>query len=256
MFQSRRRCTGFTLIELLVVIAIIAILIALLLPAVQQAREAARRTECKNHLKQIGIALHNYHDTFRIFPPGEVGSSLWPQGDDSQWGWAVMILPYIDQAPLYNLLSPGTNSLRQALNNATLLKALQTPIPYYLCPTDPSNQLNTDRRLGQANGPNALVATGSFIANHGVCAWAQGSGRLPGMFAHNDGARIRDITDGTTNTFMVGERGTPAMLGGDKPGAALWAGDTTQFNIQFNTALPSEWSDCVMGLGYGTINTK
>src|SRR6188508_2861000 len=87
---------GFTMIELLVVIAIIAILIVLLLPAVQQAREAARRTQCKNHLKQLGLAIHNYHDVFNMFPTG-VGYSL--------WGWKVFILPYIDQSAQYNMIN-------------------------------------------------------------------------------------------------------------------------------------------------------
>src|SRR5689334_25410189 len=102
---GRRR--AFTLIELLVVIAIIAVLIALLLPAVQQAREAARRTQCKNNLKQIGLALHNYHDTFRLFPPGYVdrngNPNLTPDNDlGPGWGWAAFLLPYIDQSPLYS----------------------------------------------------------------------------------------------------------------------------------------------------------
>jgi prepilin-type N-terminal cleavage/methylation domain-containing protein len=99
---SRRK--AFTLIELLVVIAIIAVLIALLLPAVQQAREAARRTQCKNNLKQLGLALHNYHDTANTFPPGWIGKS---SGNYSGFGWNSMLLPYVDQGPLYNILSQG-----------------------------------------------------------------------------------------------------------------------------------------------------
>src|SRR6516165_918939 len=96
----RRKHRGFTLIELLVVIAIIAILIALLLPAVQQAREAARRTQCKNNLKQMGIALHSYHETANTFP---MGMSGWPGTQFGElWGWGTMILPYLDQGTLYN----------------------------------------------------------------------------------------------------------------------------------------------------------
>src|SRR6266542_1460478 len=108
---SRRSPLGFTLIELLVVIAIIAILIALLLPAVQQAREAARRTQCRNVLKQFGLALHNYHDTFRAFPPGHLHRGLFDGVADTAnaagnggtgFDWTTMMLPYMDQAPLYN----------------------------------------------------------------------------------------------------------------------------------------------------------
>ena len=128
MASRRDRLRGFTLIELLVVIAIIAILIALLLPAVQQAREAARRTQCKNNLHQIGIAIHNYHDTFRIFPPGHVTSVHYDVTDNTMWGWAVMILPYIDQSPMYNLLTPGDVTLGFALADAARLKGLQTPL--------------------------------------------------------------------------------------------------------------------------------
>ncbi len=103
---------GFTLIELLVVIAIIAILIALLLPAVQQAREAARRTQCKNNLKQLGLALHNYLDVHQLFPPGSVGgvpaANLADYNQDYAWNWSTFILPQIDQANLFNQLGVGT----------------------------------------------------------------------------------------------------------------------------------------------------
>src|SRR5438128_1844485 len=103
--MPRRR--GFTLIELLVVIAIIAILIALLLPAVQQAREAARRTQCRNNLKQIGLALHNYHDTMNTFP---MGMSGWPGTlEGAEWGWGVFIIPYLDQSALYISISQAPN---------------------------------------------------------------------------------------------------------------------------------------------------
>src|SRR6201996_1630152 len=100
-----RRSKGFTLIELLVVIAIIAVLIALLLPAVEQAREAARRTQCKNNLKQMGLALHNYHDTNNTFPPGWIGQST---AAYSGFGWNTMLLPSIDQGPLYNSLAQSS----------------------------------------------------------------------------------------------------------------------------------------------------
>jgi prepilin-type N-terminal cleavage/methylation domain-containing protein/prepilin-type processing-associated H-X9-DG protein len=256
MKPSRSRSRGFTLIELLVVIAIIAILIALLLPAVQQAREAARRTQCKNNLHQIGIALHNYHDTFRIFPPGEVMSSKWSQVDGTQWGWAVMLLPHLDQAPMYNQLQPGTLSLRDAMLDPVRLNSLQLPLEAMLCPSDPSQQLNNDRRLmaGQTLVP---LSTANYVAAHGVCAWNIFSTRKKGVFAHNYGARIRDLTDGTSNTIMAGERATNIQVQTTtvKAAAALWAGNNTLLDIEFSPVLPSQLSDCVMALGYAPINT-
>jgi prepilin-type N-terminal cleavage/methylation domain-containing protein len=111
------RRPGFTLIELLVVIAIITVLIALLLPAVQQAREATRRTQCRNNLQQIGIAMHNYHDLHNRFPPGEVvlgGGGPQSALQLTAWSWAVMLMPQMELGNVYNTLSPGTWSLGQA----------------------------------------------------------------------------------------------------------------------------------------------
>ena len=139
MSQLRSR-RGFTLIELLVVIAIIAVLIALLLPAVQQAREAARRTQCRNNLKQLGVALHNYHDTHRVFPlaciRGLQGSSANIEGFGT---WLVYLFPYIDQTPLYNTFNfpyvGGTYGLGSygTVNMATV----NIPIQALMCPSDP-----------------------------------------------------------------------------------------------------------------------
>jgi prepilin-type N-terminal cleavage/methylation domain-containing protein len=149
MFPSRhpRRPRGFTLIELLVVIAIIAVLIALLLPAVQQAREAARRTQCKNSLKQIGLGLHNYLSTHSVFPFGK-GASYSGVPVYARWSQHAMILPYIDQAPLYNTLdfnyppeTPGMGGVTPfmpASTNASGANAVasRTVIPAFMCPSD------------------------------------------------------------------------------------------------------------------------
>jgi prepilin-type N-terminal cleavage/methylation domain-containing protein len=134
--MGARRHRGFTLIELLVVIAIIAILIALLLPAVQQAREAARQSQCKNNLKQIGLALHNYHDVFNMFPASYLVDYNHPERDEetldgpSGWAWGTMLLPYLDQAPLYNAFEIHLPAWHP--NNAV---AVQTPLEVFLCPS-------------------------------------------------------------------------------------------------------------------------
>src|SRR6266487_2467467 len=103
-FRAVYRRLGFTLIELLVVIAIIAVLVALLLPAVQQAREAARRSQCRNNLKQIGLALHDYHSTHNVFPPGYVAGAAYPATSNG-WSWCAQLLPYLDQASLYHSIN-------------------------------------------------------------------------------------------------------------------------------------------------------
>ncbi len=235
--HSRRR--GFTLIELLVVIAIIAVLIALLLPAVQQAREAARRTQCKSSLKQIGLALHNYHDTARILPPGMFGAP--GTADGSLWGWGTMILPQIDQAPLYNQLSgfpngtshftgqpaSGFGAAMTSFNPPCAL--LQTNLPVFRCPSDtganlvviPAGGLNGSRpdnttQFGRANYAGVVGSTydpssGLLIGN--------------GAFGESICTGFRDFTDGLSNTFLVGERRSPGMVAGMYTGGdTIWAG--------------------------------
>lgn len=254
MRKQLTRHRGFTLIELLVVIAIIAVLIALLLPAVQQAREAARRTQCRNNLKQIGIALHAYHERNKQLPLGEAVSAqpATQAGTLSAWGWGVAILPDLDQAPLFDQLNPGPVTLRQALANTTQRALLQTPLAVYVCPTDPAaNPLNNNRKLN-----NQLVAKGNYIASHGVCAWnsSGSSGREPGPFGYNIGASFKDFTDGQSNTFLVGERSSE-YPNYTTPGAGVWAGVTTVDDIIFSVSVPSQSVDGVLGLTYGNINT-
>lgn len=204
-----RHRRGFTLIELLVVIAIIAVLIALLLPAVQQAREAARRTQCRNNLKQIGLALHNYHDSHRTFPIGHCWiSATRVQSDGWGWGWSAMILPYLDQAPLYNRI----NFSRSPSNNTggvnSNLAVCQMPLAMIRCPSDTLPlAANTDSIPNQVL-TNYLVAANSYdnYPNQNA-ATTNHMYRDNGLFGHDSSIRLRDITDGTTNTFMAGEVG-------------------------------------------------
>jgi len=204
----RRR--GFTLIELLVVIAIIAILIALLLPAVQQAREAARRTQCKNNLKQIGLAMHNYHDVYKVFPPGNVhksGSQRSPRL--AAYGWATFILPYVDQKNVFDQLNVNNRDLDTALRDPQIKTLVQQTLPVYRCPSDRMSDLNTKRSF---NNPYGLsVATSNYLGVIGT-RWSTPyqvvvRGRDPwGMLYGDSKTRMRDVIDGTTNTLFVGER--------------------------------------------------
>ncbi len=150
-FRSPLRCRGFTLIELLVVIAIIAILIALLLPAVQRAREAARRTQCKNNLKQLGLAIHNYHDTHRCFPPNGVGNIQ----NSNTWSAQAFILPFLEGSTLYNKIDFNVG---YAHNNNTgvtpgslHVKAMR--IPVLLCPSDPNDRQRVNGSGGADHYP-------------------------------------------------------------------------------------------------------
>ncbi len=223
---------GFTLIELLVVIAIIAILIALLLPAVQQAREAARRTQCKNNLKQLGLALHNYHDVYGMFPGGQFVSNPWlaagncGAGNCGCWAWSAMILPYLDQAPLYNILQPNAPwSLPQQATNPVTLAEMQKPLAMYRCPSDAAPGINDQLRIpstGPGNGncdtaDCVPVATSNYVgANHpwelerdtwdGVFGRASRTGSITSPGGRMRCTSIKDIGDGTSNTIAIGER--------------------------------------------------
>lgn len=204
---------GFTLVELLVVIAIIGILVALMLPAVQMAREAARRAWCNNNLKQIGLGLHMYHDTFVRFPAG------WNAFDPSTrqpdwlgepgWSWATSILPYMEQTALYGdriyLDLPITDPANAA--------ARVTPIKMYRCPSDIGVNtflLEADHHEPVAGYRPINLATGNYIGVFGTedphDVYEHGSGRPNGIFFLNKGVRIADILDGTSQTFAVGER--------------------------------------------------
>jgi len=216
-YFPKKNAKGFTLIELLVVIAIIAILIALLLPAVQQAREAARRTQCRNRLKEIGLALHNYHDIYRTLPSGWIGVNAARQPDANAgpgWGWAPMLLPMLDQSPLFercdfrvSVVDPANAPVRQAV------------LSVFRCPSDPSPERWDLKEDGDPGTVLATLPTANYVASFGV-ARLHICDTLPpgqtcrgdGVFFHNSRVRFRDITDGLSNTFLVGERKTDGNL--------------------------------------------
>ncbi|MGQ0637009.1 MAG: DUF1559 family PulG-like putative transporter [Planctomycetaceae bacterium] len=201
--SSRRR--GFTLIELLVVIAIIAVLIALLLPAVQQAREAARRTQCKNNLKQIGLALHNYVDTHGIFPSANVTFTALGVANPT-WTWPTMILPFVDQAPLFQSLNPGPVTLTTAGTTATTAPLLQTSLAVYQCPSDIGPSPNTAKPWASLGG--LTMGKSNYMGCNGNAT--NGPGLITEPTTNQFGrspARLRDATDGLSNTFLGGEKG-------------------------------------------------
>jgi prepilin-type N-terminal cleavage/methylation domain-containing protein len=232
----RNRRLAFTLIELLVVIAIIAILIALLLPAVQQAREAARRTQCKNNMKQIALGVYNYHDTFTVFPVNYSlrnilgNANTGPAIADSARSWCQFILPYIDQAPLYNQIDfVGTGGSWPSVfeTNTNNQRIASTVLPAFLCPSDDGNN---NGRLG---GRSDYSPAGTFwgVTNYKACMGSNwnasalfavanpigrnatstdglnlGNGILcSNQSAQNGPTRVRDVIDGTSNTFFGGE---------------------------------------------------
>ena len=249
------RRTGFTLIELLVVIAIIAILISLLLPAVQQAREAARRSQCKNNIKQIGLALHNYHDTHGVFPYSTMGdASVDATSPNSpttlgisgvnQRGW-IHLLPFLDQASLYNKANfsgafggynrggatmagdPATNG-----NGAVVSQLVQT----FLCPSDPGD------RFYRSSTANYVISAAAYSAgmygaktsydfsvirySSSASLWGATGGATQRLFGPHSSSRIRDVTDGTSNTVAVVEGTLDVKDGvGQTWGYTKWVGN-------------------------------
>ncbi|WP_013626723.1 DUF1559 domain-containing protein [Rubinisphaera brasiliensis] len=273
MSLTRHRRSGFTLIELLVVIAIIAILVALLLPAVQQAREAARRSSCKNNLKQLGLALHNYHDTFSVFPFRQGGPG---HGNGSRWSGNIHLLPNLEQAALYDAFMARADQAGADLSpwvewTVNGIQPTAQTVPAFLCPSD----TNTDPVGG--NGPS----------NYSYCAgdnWDHVNSSNPrGMFGYRSKVRMRDITDGTSNTVAMAEvvrplsdrkqgdvardltdagftspqacldtwddaarqfLSTQAMVGGDQKVGYRWADGGLDFSSVLNALPPNRGPSC------------
>jgi prepilin-type N-terminal cleavage/methylation domain-containing protein/prepilin-type processing-associated H-X9-DG protein len=232
--MARPHRSAFTLIELLVVIAIIAILIGLLVPAVQKVRESASRTTCQNNLKQIGLAIHNYHDANKKMPPSRVG----PQHAT----WFVMILPYVEQGALYKQWDLSKTYYEQA---ASVQNAL---VPLYVCPTRRSEAMpSTQYEVSSTGSPDTLAHPGTqgdyacnggqfynAIVDHPLCqgpmcyanAAVNGSGQI---VSSQSQTALKDITDGTSQTFLVGEKHSARSKWGQSGPSwgegAIWNGD-------------------------------
>lgn len=224
---------GFTLVELLVVIAIIGVLIALLLPAVQQAREAARRMQCTNNLKQLSLSLHNYHDTLGSFPPGWIylasGRGTSTLGSPS-FGWGTFVLPYIEQSALFDQINPGIVSYGSVPTDLS-----DTRLDAFICPSDnpPSPVTSGSYALGASNysgvmGRFDVLVAGTFHSPAVAASSNPFYGRSDddnlkfkpdGVFGPNSKISFADITDGTSNTLSFGEK---SQLHGNAK--AVWMG--------------------------------
>ncbi len=223
MVQAKRR--GFTLVELLVVIAIIGILIALLLPAVQAAREAARRSQCSNNLKQIGIAMHNYHDTYKMLPMGftnDTGLAQDYRGQNyshhggptrhgASWAWSAYVAPFMELSAQFDGLNVTKLYAAEAMDIPAVRVILETKVGPLRCPSDTGKDLNN---AGGEYRPRALNGTQYNVALSNYAGVCDDNGNhidnnqrdCQGVLYVDSDTAFKDVTDGTSNTLMVGEK--------------------------------------------------
>ena len=219
--RNRRSATGFTLVELLVVIAIIGVLIALLLPAIQSAREAARRMQCANNLKQLGLAAHNYHGAHRHFPPGFMAINKSGQVSGG-WAWGVFLMPHLEQSPLHDLLGPSSYTLAEVIEDPKLLPMLQTSLPMFHCPSSSIEPLREFQ-----GGGGQMVGTSNYTCCRGFFSYKGTTHLLKennGVFYAESRTTFRDVSDGTTNTLALGERTVLAVHASDPSKWPSWCG--------------------------------
>jgi prepilin-type N-terminal cleavage/methylation domain-containing protein len=230
--MAMRRKSAFTLVELLVVIAIIGILVALLLPAIQAAREAARRTQCSNNLKQIGIAMHNYHDTYNMLPSAVIlatGDPHYPAGGcGSQtdpiesWGWGALILPFMELSAIHESMGVAAGGLLQDhLSTTAPIGLARERISGYRCPSDGSRHLGRVQNRSATEFLDAAFSSYGAINSHATASLGGGSGAT-GTFWRNSRMGFADILDGLSSTIAVSESAT--QLRNSAMGPKNWAG--------------------------------
>ncbi len=256
---------GFTIIELLVVIGITGIIASLLLPAVQSARETARRADCVSRLRQMGLALQSYHQIYHVLPAGfDGGFDL--NLDDKRWAWGVSILPFIEQAPLYRKLQPNELSLFSTVFNAQRRRTLQTEVPFYHCPSDDYMRLSDKNRdfsgppTAPVKGSNASLSAfhlnhlgfraspSNYVGNFGdfwnpyFAIWTDEELRGNGILGCQSTVSFANITDGLSNTLAVGERDSTRY-------AAVWCG------VEAWNQCTTQGVSMVVGSAHYAINT-